>query len=161
MLRLIERLVPAPLHRAALRLAHRTRHYWRRVVKPRLAGVSIIATNHAGEILLVRHSYGPANWALPGGGCGTAEDPAEAARREMREELAVGLHDLTLVARIEEVISGAPHVAHVFSCVLSDQPQPDRREILEARFFARDALPQPINRIATVRLRHWMALEQR
>lgn len=155
-------LIPKPLHRVALRLAHRTRHSWRRIVKPRLAGVTVIATNQAGEVLLVRHSYGPDIWSLPGGGRGRSEDPEEAARREIREELAVDIIGLELVSELAETISGAPHVAHIFSCTLAGEPQPDRREIMEARFFALDALPQDISQIASAQIASFRAwLKQR
>lgn len=145
-------LIPRPLHRAALRWAHRTRHHWRRIVKPRLAGVSMIAANEAGEVLLVRHSYGPDIWALPGGGCGRSEDPAEAVRREMREELSVAVEALELVSELSEKISGAPHTAYVFSGRLGGDPVPDQREILDARFFALSDLPANIGYCAQCRL---------
>lgn len=112
----------------------------------------MIATNRAGEVLLVRHSYGSDLWSLPGGGRGRAENPEEAARREIREELAVDVIGLELVSELAETISGAPHIAHVFSGTLAGEPQPDRREILEARFFALDALPRNISGIASARI---------
>ena len=40
-------------------------------------------------ILLVRHSYGPQHWALPGGGLASGEDAEACARRELREELGL------------------------------------------------------------------------
>ena len=81
--------LPAALHRALLPLAHVVRHRWRRWRKVPIAGVSIIITNIAGDVLLLKHSYGPSVWALPGGGLGRGEDPEAAARREVREELGV------------------------------------------------------------------------
>lgn len=152
-------LIPPPLHRAALRWAHATRRIWRRVVKPHLAGVSVIARNDAGEILLVRHSYGPDNWSFPGGGCGRGEDPAKAAQREMQEELGCAVEQLELVSALSETISGAPHTAHIFAGLIRGDLQPDGREIVEARFFPLDALPQPLSPLAKTRLDSW--LEQR
>ncbi|MCP5396989.1 MAG: NUDIX domain-containing protein [Sphingomonadaceae bacterium] len=150
-------LIPPSLHRAALRWAHATRRIWRRVVKPRLAGVSVIGRNDAGEILLVRHSYGPANWSFPGGGCGRGEDPAEAAQREMLEELGCRVEQLELVSALAETISGAPHTAHVFAGLVREELQPDGREIVEARFFALDALPKPLSPLARTRLEAWLS----
>lgn len=149
-------LIPRPWHRLALRTAHRTRHVWRMLAKPRLAGVSVIARNAAGEVLLVRHSYGPASWSFPGGGCGRKEDPEAAARREMREELGCELEALELVSEIHEVISGAPHTAYVFAALVAGTVQPDGREITQARFYPVEALPAPINTVTARRLEAWL-----
>lgn len=148
-------LIPRGLHRAALRAAHRTRHYWRRIVKPHLHGVSVIICDAEERVLLVRHSYGPANWALPGGGCKAGEDALVAAQREMHEELGLELRGAREVARIVETISGAPHTAHVVTAEAAGEVRPDRREIVAARFFALDALPLPLSPLARRRLEAW------
>lgn len=156
--------LPASLHRAALPLAHALRHRWRRWRKTPIAGVSVILTNPAGEVLLLRHSYGPPVWALAGGGMGLREDPETAARREVHEELGLSLPEMQQVAVIEEVISGSPHTAHVFAAITAETPRPDGREITAARFFALDALPEPLGRTTRSRLalwRDWRALKQR
>ena len=60
----------------------------------------MLAVDVRRRVLLVRHSYGPPVWALPGGGLGRNEDPGVAAAREFREELGCGLADvLALKAR--------------------------------------------------------------
>lgn len=149
--------LPASLHRAALPLAHAVRHRWRRWRKAPIAGVSVILTNPAGEVLLLRHSYGPPVWALPGGGLGPREEALAAARREVREELGLVLGDLERLAVIEEVISGSPHTAHIFAATTAETPRPDGREIIAARFFAADALPEDLGHTAAVRLAEWRA----
>jgi hypothetical protein len=60
--------LPAPIHRALLPLAHGLRHRWRKWRGVRLRGCSVVITYAAGDVLLLRHSYGPELWALPGGG---------------------------------------------------------------------------------------------
>jgi ADP-ribose pyrophosphatase YjhB (NUDIX family) len=152
----MHRLLPPALHRLLLRAAHRARHYWRRVVKRPLAGVSVIATDDAGRVLLVRHSYGPRVWALPGGGLKRGEVPEIAAARELYEELGCGLATIEQVARIEETISGAPHTAHVFAGKVSGAPRPDRREVVEARFFAPARLPHDLSRLSRDRIEAWL-----
>jgi ADP-ribose pyrophosphatase YjhB (NUDIX family) len=147
--------LPAPLHRALLPLAHRVRHNWRRWRKTPIAGVSVVITNLGGDVLLLKHSYGPKVWGLPGGGLGRGEDPAAAAQREVREELGLTLSRIDAVAVIEEVISGAPHTAYLFSAVCNQQPKPDRREITEARFFPSHSLPEPLGRITRARIDAW------
>ncbi|HEU4651457.1 MAG TPA: NUDIX domain-containing protein, partial [Croceibacterium sp.] len=66
-------LIPAPLHRSLYRLAYRTRRAWWRVRRPRHSSVIVMAFDDHGRVLLVRHSYGPRVWSLPGGGFGRGE----------------------------------------------------------------------------------------
>jgi ADP-ribose pyrophosphatase YjhB (NUDIX family) len=150
-------LLPAPLHRALLPLAHRLRHYWRRWRKQPIAGVSVIITNLAGDVLLLKHSYGSDVWSLPGGGLARDEHPLAAARREVREELGVELSRIELVGTIEEVLSGSPHTAYLFAATCDQRPQPDRREVVEARFFPSHSLPEPLGRTTRARIAAWRA----
>ena len=149
--------LPAPLHRLALPLAHAVRYYWRRWRKAPIAGVSVVVTNLSGDVLLLKHSYGPDVWSLPGGGLGRGEDPLEAARREVREELGVELGRIEPVATLEEVLSGSPHTAHVFAAVCDQRPQPDGREVTVARFFPSHSLPEPLARTTRERIAAWRA----
>ncbi len=150
-------LVPAPLHRALLPLAHRVRHRWRRWRKAPIAGVSVIITNLAGDVLLLKHSYGPDVWSLPGGGLGKGEDPLDAARREVREELGVDLPRFEPIGTLEEVLSGSPHTAHIFTAVCDQRPQPDHREVTVARFFPSHSLPEPLGTTTRARIAVWKA----
>ncbi|WP_017666371.1 NUDIX hydrolase [Porphyrobacter sp. AAP82] len=147
--------LPAPLHRALLPLAHLVRHRWRRWRKVPIAGVSVIVTNLAGDVLLLKHSYGPAVWSLPGGGLGRREDPLAAAWREVREELGVELARIDFVGTLEEVLSGSPHTAHIFTGVCDRQPRPDLREVTEARFFPSHSLPEPLGETTRARIAVW------
>lgn len=150
-------LLPARLHRALLPLAHGLRHRWRRWRKVQIEGVSIIVTNLSGDVLLLRHSYGPPVWGLPGGGLGRGEDPLACARRELHEELGITLARLELVTVLEEELSGSPHTAHVFTGVCDRQPKPDGREVVEARFFPSHSLPEPLGRTTRARIAAWRA----
>lgn len=150
-------LLPASLHRAILPLAHAARHRWRRWRGTPIAGVSVVITNLGGDVLLLKHSYGPDVWSLPGGGLKTGEDPLAAARREVREELGVELARIEPVAVIEEEISRSPHTAHLFAGTCDQHPSPDRREIIEARFFPSHSLPEPLGRITRTRIAAWRA----
>lgn len=160
MLRLITALgtglVPRPLHRTALRAAHRLRHRWRVLRKVPLQGVSVIAHDRQGRVLMVRHSYARPGWAFPGGGCKRGENPQEAARRELQEELGVTLEGLHLLDRIEETISGSPHTAFVYSGLVAGAINPDGREVVEARLFATDALPDDMSLLTKRRLQAFL-----
>lgn len=147
--------LPAPLHRLALPLAHFVRHYWRRWRGTPLVGVSVIITNLGGDVLLLKHTYGPKVWGLPGGGLRPDEDPEAAARREVQEELGITLTRIEPIGTLEEVLSGSPHTAHLFAATCDQHPRPDRREIFEARFFPSHSLPEPLGRITRARIDAW------
>jgi hypothetical protein len=98
----------------------------------------MIARDGEGRVLLVRHSYGsgpvePARrraWQQRG-------SAGRAPCREFAEELGCGLTGLRHVATLDETFHGARNEAHM--CYRPDRwhaPRPDRREIVEARFFA-------------------------
>jgi ADP-ribose pyrophosphatase YjhB (NUDIX family) len=149
------RFIPAPLHRAMLPMAHRARHHWRRIFRLPVAGVSLVIVDEQDRLLLVRHSYGRPVWALPGGGLGRGEDPEQAARREMREELGCDPLWIGLAGIVRGTISGAPHSAHVFAASITGDFRPDGREVITAQFFALDALPEDISRYALRDLAIW------
>lgn len=134
-------LIPAPLHRAAYRLADSMRRRWWLIRKPRLAGCRVVVVNDAGQVLLIRHSYGSGKWMLPGGGLNRGEAPLAAAMRELREETGcILLHPIELGVT-EEMIHAASHHVHVIAGSTADTPIPDQREIIAAQFFAPAALP--------------------
>lgn len=149
------RLIPKPLHQLALKIAHRLRHHWRRLSGRTNDGVSVIGRDFDGQILLVRHSYGPPGWYFPGGGVGRGESAEDAAHRELLEETACEIEGLTLVGMIEEELSGAPHRAHIFDGTINCMPRADGREIVEARFFPTHSLPEPLSPRTRARLELW------
>ena len=135
------RLIPPALHRRLFRLAHALRRCWWRIRKPRLHGCRVLAFDAQGRVLLIRHSYGSGKWMPPGGGIGRSESPITAALRELHEETGCGLQDAMEIAEVEERLHGAGNRVHVIAGETRDAPRPDGREIIEARFFAPDALP--------------------
>jgi len=151
------RLIPAPLHRALLRAAHRLRHHWRKFRGTTGEGVSVIASDLDGRILLVRHSYGPDQWYFPGGGLRRGECPEAGARRELGEETACTARLLVPLGVLEEELSGASHRAHIFAATTADVPRADGREVIEARFFPTHSLPEPLTPRTRARLDLWQA----
>ena len=149
------RLIPAPLHRLGLRIAYRLRHRWRVWRKVELAGVSVIVKDLRGQLLVVRHSYGPPVWGLPGGGVRKGEDPEAAARRELLEEVGMTVERLKAIGTIEEMVSGSPHKGHLFEATVLDDAVPDCREVVEARFFPPHSLPEPLGAFTRTRLEYW------
>lgn len=147
--------LPAPVHRALYRVAFSARHHFRRILKRPIFGVGIVLRDEEGRLMLVRHSYGPEHWALPGGGHSRREDPATAVRREIREELALEIAELELVEVFEERLSGAPHRSSLFAGIALGEPRPDRREVVAVHYFARNELPEPLAAATRKRLDLW------
>lgn len=154
------KLIPAPLQRILMPFAHWVRHRWRQWRRAQLFGVSVVIVNARQQVLLVRHSYGPESWMLPGGGVQRGEEPALAARREVWEELGVEFVQLDKLGALDEVISGSPHRAYVFAARADGPVTPDQREVLEARYFSLAQLPQGISALTRRRLALWEARSQ-
>jgi ADP-ribose pyrophosphatase YjhB (NUDIX family) len=152
MLHLIVRLIPAPLHRALYRIAHRLRRFWLRRMVREVHGCAVAGTDAAGRILLVRHSYGRDVWALPGGGMKPREDPVAAALRELGEELGCTLADPRLAAQHQDIFLGVTNHVRIVTGLIEGTPQPDMREVVEARFFEPDALPEKLSPVVRARL---------
>jgi len=138
-------LVPKRLHIAALRLAHAVRLRWWRLRGTRVVGCRVVVLDPADRVLLIRHSYGQPHWMLPGGGMKRGEDSLAAAAREALEEAAVMLTDMVEIGLVTQMVHGGDNEVRVIAGWTADTPQADGREIVEAAFFALDALPADIS----------------
>jgi 8-oxo-dGTP pyrophosphatase MutT (NUDIX family) len=150
-------LIPAPLHRAGLRLAHAVRRRWWRLAQVKLSGCRVLAFDAAGRVMLIRHSYGSGNWMLPGGGIGRREDPLAAALRELREEAGCALAQARVLAVVEEPLYGTINHVHVITGLVEGVPQGDGREVIELAFFAPDAMPERLSPALADRMGEWLA----
>ena len=102
--------------------------------------------NDAGEIMLIRNSYGRSDlFVLPGGGIRPWEEPVNAARREIREELGCEVLDLTQLSTHYSAGEGKRDTIHLFTAAAAGETKVDGFEVEEARFFARDALPPNVS----------------
>ena len=94
-----------------------------------------------GAVLLIRSSY-RAGWSFPGGGIKTGESPAEAAAREVMEEVGLSV----MVAEPAVVVEGAwdwrPETVFVYRVTLEGEPRLrlDHREVVGARFVRPEGL---------------------
>jgi 8-oxo-dGTP pyrophosphatase MutT (NUDIX family) len=104
-----------------------------------------------GRILLVQRADNRC-WAMPGGACEVGETPAEGALREAYEETGVACEALALVGVFDSRLCGSASRHHLYQFVflcrpLPQPPQPARHahEVLDARWFAADALPENLD----------------
>jgi len=113
------------------------------MTRPMTLGVRGVVIDANDSVLLVRHAY-VSGWHFPGGGVEAGETCMHALARELEEEARVEirgaavLHGLFFNARPSRRDHVAVYVIRNFA-VLGERA-PDR-EIEEARFFARFALP--------------------
>lgn len=149
-------LIPKPLHRLALVLAHELRRRWWRLRKPLLIGCRVLAFDEAGRVLLIRHSYGSGRWMLPGGGVARGEDPLAAALRELREEVGLTLADPLACGVVDEPLYGTTNRVHLVTGGARGTAQGDGREVIAARFFDPAAPPADLSPVLARELAGWV-----
>jgi 8-oxo-dGTP pyrophosphatase MutT (NUDIX family) len=120
------------------RLAYRMLQVW--PGKPR-DGVKCLLL-YGDELLLVRHTYGPDVWQLPGGGAHRGEPPHRVAAREMEEELGVAGLQWQVLPAGEGRLAAVSGSSVCLWAELSDPiVHPDPVEIAQAHWFSWEALP--------------------
>jgi 8-oxo-dGTP diphosphatase len=130
------------LWRMVYRFGFRAAKLWWRLRRPGHDG-AVVAVWLGRRILVVQQSY-RTNLTWPGGGIHRGEDPRDAARRELREELGLAVPARDLVLAREMVVEWDYRQNHVrvFELHLQAEPQIriDEREIIAARFIEPDRL---------------------
>ena len=122
------------LYRCAYRVM---RLYWA-TFHPRAHG-ALVSVWHGGEILLVHTSYAP-YYQFPGGYVRRDETGAQAASREVQEELGLRVTPgaLVQVADVEHLWEGKRERVEIFELSPPERPvlEIDNREVVDARFVA-------------------------
>lgn len=107
------------------------------------AAAVIIDAN--GRILLLNHRFRPGSgWGVPGGFIHPREQPEDAIRRELREEIGLEITN----ARISHVrtLSRYRQVEIIFLCQSEGECSPKGFEIKRAEWFAPDSLPESLSK---------------
>lgn len=122
-----------------MRPAYLLLRFWWRLRRPvRIEGAQV-AVWHDGRILVVRNSY-IAGYGLPGGRIKRGEDPRQAARRELAEEVGIAVEPEQLKAcgAHSHSFEHGEVTGHLFEYRPAERPvlRIDQLEIVEARFVA-------------------------
>jgi 8-oxo-dGTP diphosphatase len=135
--------------RLTYRVGFRAARVWWRLSRPAHDG-AVVAVWLGKRILVAQQSY-RRNLSWPGGGIRRGEEPREAARRELREELGLEVQPEDLVLAREMTVDWdfRRERVRVFELHLRSAPDVriDNREIVAARFvdpqalLAEDVLP--------------------
>jgi 8-oxo-dGTP pyrophosphatase MutT (NUDIX family) len=98
-------------------------------------------------VLLVRHTYGPQDWELPGGSLKRGEAPEAGAAREVREELGLRLSQLKPLGQVAGRVDFRRDVLYCFAAEVGTPALTlDQGEIAAARWFAWNQLPPDLGR---------------
>lgn len=162
------------LHHVAIAFAHshgygkvimarslRTRlfHLWFLWRRPMTLGVRALALNDQGQVMLVKHTY-VGGWHLPGGGLEPGECAVESLERELIEEANIKLKsEPGLIGFFfNRQASARDHVA-LYLCenVQQTAEKEKDREIIAARFFDLDDLPDDISPATQRRIDEWQS----
>ena len=108
------------------------------------ATVAVIIENEMGEVLLLDHVLRPASdWGIPGGFLEYGEQPAEAVKRELREEIGLELKNLEMV----RVRTSGRHIEILFRARANGTASVKSREINALGWFEVDKMPEKMSRI--------------
>lgn len=104
--------------------------------------VRVIVYRDDGDILLVKNRFSRQKWTLPGGGVNRNESYEQAAARETLEEVGLKIHNLRYLGKANSHESYAKFSVRVFAAHAYDCDIKCNFEIMEARWFNMNYLPE-------------------
>jgi 8-oxo-dGTP diphosphatase len=129
----IWRRAPQSLRRWTVRLSH-----------PRFAVTAgAVITDAHGRVLLLKHRFRPGTgWGMPGGFLEAGEQPEEALRRELREEVGLEIEKLKLF--VTRTFQRPKQVEIAFTAQAIGRPDQLSFEIQSTAWFSPDDLPKEL-----------------
>jgi ADP-ribose pyrophosphatase YjhB (NUDIX family) len=117
-----------------------------RIIEPRFAVTAgAVIVGHDGRVLLLKHVFrAGSGWGIPGGFIEKGEQPEDAVRRELEEEIGLRLAQAELV--FVRTLKRPRQVEILFRCRPAGEFAPRSVEIKSAEWFAPGALPPDLSR---------------
>ena len=101
--------------------------------------------NHDGQVLLLKHRFrAGSGWGLPGGFLEASEQPIDALRRELREELGLEIQQVEIFTA--RSFRKPKQVEVLFRGRATGPVTPRTIEVERAEWFSLDALPPGLPR---------------
>lgn len=101
--------------------------------------------NDKGQVLLLKHRFrAGSGWGLPGGFLEKGEQPLEALKRELREEIGMEVESAEIFAT--RSFKKPRQVEILFLCRANVDVKPQAMEVERAEWFSLDSLPQGLPR---------------
>jgi ADP-ribose pyrophosphatase YjhB (NUDIX family) len=117
------------------------------LTEPRFAATAgAIITDEGGRVLLLRHVFrGGSGWGIPGGFIEKGEQPEEAVRRELREEVGLELAEVRLIQA--RTLRETQQIEFLFRARArrGSEARPESAEIRGVGWFEPDALPEGLS----------------
>ena len=128
------------------RLPRRFRLLYSRIAHPRfIVSVGGVVIDDYSRVLLLNHVFrAGSGWGIPGGFLEAGEQPEEALRRELREEVGLELESTEIV--FARTLRGAGQIEIVFRCQPSGEAHPRSIEVTAAAWFRLEELPESLSR---------------
>jgi ADP-ribose pyrophosphatase YjhB (NUDIX family) len=112
--------------------------------------VGAVIVDEQKRVLLLQHRFRPGNdWGIPGGFIHPREQPEEAMRRELREEIGLEIDNLELA--FINTLQVVRQVEIVFRATPCNEAQPRSLEVQKVEWFDVAALPPNL-----VNYQRWM-----
>ncbi|HBB97488.1 MAG TPA: hypothetical protein DC054_19070 [Blastocatellia bacterium] len=106
--------------------------------------VGAVLFDEAERILLLDHVFrSRAGWGIPGGFLMKGENPEDALRRELREEVAIEIANVKII--FTRTLGQPKQVEIYFRARVIGDPKPSSFEIKRAQWFALDQLPPELS----------------
>ena len=101
--------------------------------------------NDSGQVLLLKHRFrAGSGWGIPGGFLESGEQPEEALRRELREEIALEVDHVEIFTA--RSFKRPRQVEILFRCHANKEVQPRTMEVEQAEWFSPQKLPAGLPR---------------
>jgi len=125
-----------------LRIFHQLLQIYWFLFRPKKMGAKVVVICND-NILLVKHTFNPSYWTLPGGGVKRGEEPINAARRELKEEIGRNVDNLEFLRIVHNKSQYKEDTIYTYYTKFEDKNIiKDDLEILEARWFPVNQLPE-------------------
>jgi ADP-ribose pyrophosphatase YjhB (NUDIX family) len=106
--------------------------------------VAAMLFDDARRILLLEHVFrADRGWGVPGGFITKGEQPEDALRRELREEVSIDLDDVRLV--FTRTLVNLKQIEIYYRARVVGEPKPSSFEIKQAQWFALNDLPPELS----------------